>query len=258
MKRNIALLIEYDGSRYQGWQRLGSGQAVNTIQGRIEMVLTRLTGEPVQLIGSGRTDAGVHALGQVANFHTGSSLSCEEIQAGLHAYLPQDIGIRSVCEVPDRFHSRLNARCKTYQYHIGLSRYPHVFDRRYLWIPDGPLNLKSMQDIASLLVGTHDFKGFSSVKKTKKSTVRGLYSLDVDASDEKIILTFRGNGFLYNMVRILTGTIVNAGQGIYPLDQVQRVWDTGNREFAGITAPPQGLFLLSAEYENFHFSGKNS
>ena len=180
MKRNIRLLLEYDGSRYQGWQRLGKSSVSTTIQGKLEGVLSRMTGEDIQVTGSGRTDAGVHARGQVANFHTDCTLSCREIRDYLTAYLPQDIGVREVTEAKERFHSRLNATSKTYLYRLGLPGYSHVFSRKYIWLlPETP-DISRMQKAAALLEGTHDFQGFSSVKKTKKSTVRELYSVTVE------------------------------------------------------------------------------
>lgn len=170
MKRNIRLTIEYDGSRYQGWQRLGGDSNANTIQGKLESVLSKMTGEDVNINGSGRTDAGVHAYGQVANFHTDCMMSVNEIKNYLTKYLPSDIGIVEVSEASERFHSRLNAKEKTYLYRIAIPGVSNVFERKYLWYFPETLDIKKMEEAASLLIGTHDFKGFSSIKKTKKST----------------------------------------------------------------------------------------
>lgn len=249
MKRNIRLLLEYDGSRYQGWQRLGKSSVSTTIQGKLEGVLSRMTGEDIQVTGSGRTDAGVHARGQVANFHTDCTLSCREIRDYLTAYLPQDIGVREVTEAKERFHSRLNATSKTYLYRLGLPGYSHVFSRKYIWLlPETP-DISRMQKAAALLEGTHDFQGFSSAKKTKKSTVRELYSVTVEQKGPEIHILYQGNGFLYNMVRILTGTLVETGLGQREPEQILAVFSSRDRADAGMTAPPQGLCLMEVTYD---------
>lgn len=248
MKRNIKMVLEYDGSRYYGWQRLGDDSNNNTIQGKLEEVLSHMTGEETAVNGSGRTDAGVHALGQVANFHTDSEMSCDEIRVYLTSYLPKDIGVRSVDEVPERFHSRLTATAKTYLYRIAKPECPSVFDRKYTWQFPEALNLEDMKKAAAYLVGRHDFKGFSSVKKTKKSTVREIYSIEITELDREIQIHIRGNGFLYNMVRIISGTLVDVGRGWRTPESVLDVLASADRSDAGITAPPQGLFLESVEY----------
>lgn len=248
MRHNIRLNIEYDGTRYQGWQKLGKSSGSNTIQEKLESVLEKMTGEPIQVIGSGRTDAGVHAYGQVANFHTDSDLSCREIQKYLIKYLPSDIGILSADEVSERFHSRLNVKEKTYQYRIAIPGISHVFERKYLWHIPETLDIGRMEQAASLCVGTHDFLGFSSIKKTKKSTVRTLSSVGIEKDSKEIRITFTGNGFLYNMVRILTGTLAEAGAGSRKPESVLEIFQSKERKDAGVTAPPQGLFLMGVKY----------
>lgn len=248
MKRNIRLLIEYDGARYRGWQKQGKNAGADTIQGRLEQVLSKMTGEDVQLIGSGRTDAGVHALGQVANFHTDCSMSCGEIRDYLIRYLPADIGILKVSDAGERFHSRLNAAEKTYCYRIAVPGVSHVFDRKYLWHFPEPLDIQKMEQAASFLIGTHDFKGFSSIRRTKKSTVRELYAIEIEKKEKEIRISFTGNGFLHNMVRILTGTLAEVGCGKKKPEDVLTVFQTKDRQDAGMTAPPQGLFLVSVKY----------
>ena len=198
MKRNIRLTIEYDGSRYQGWQRLGGDSNANTIQGKLESVLSKMTGEDVNINGSGRTDAGVHAYGQVANFHTDCMMSVNEIKNYLTKYLPSDIGIVEVSEASERFHSRLNAKEKTYLYRIAIPGVSNVFERKYLWYFPETLDIKKMEEAASLLIGTHDFKGFSSIKKTKKSTVRSIYNIEIKKTKKEIQISYTGNGFLHN------------------------------------------------------------
>lgn len=248
MTRNIRLTIEYDGSRYQGWQRLGGDSNANTIQGKLETVLSKMTGEEIQITGSGRTDAGVHAYGQVANFHTECTLPCQDIKNYLDSYLPKDIGILEVSNVSQRFHSRLNAKSKTYLYRIALPGIPHVFDRKYLWNFPDSLDIQRMKKASSLLIGSHDFKGFSSLKKTKKSTIREIYSIMIKQTELEIQITYKGNGFLHNMVRILTGTLVEIGAGTMEPEDILKVFDSKNRKDAGITAPPQGLFLIDVAY----------
>lgn len=246
--RNIRLTIEYDGSRYQGWQRLGGTSNQNTIQGKLEAVLSKMTGEDIKIIGSGRTDAGVHAYGQTANFHTDTSFSCQEIREYLMTYLPTDIGILKTEEAGERFHSRLNAKSKTYLYRIGIPGESHVFERKYLWQFPEVLDLNRIKKAANYYIGSHDFKGFSSIKKTKKSTVREIYDVSVKQLDREIQISYTGNGFLHNMVRILTGTLVEIGRGTMEPEDILTVYQTKDRKKAGITAPPQGLFLVNVTY----------
>ena len=247
--RNIKLLIEYDGSRYDGWQRLGKNSGQKTIQGKIEAVLEKMTGEAIEISGSGRTDAGVHACGQVANFHTCTELSCKEIQSYLNRYLPEDIGILSVCEVDSRFHSRLNARSKKYLYRIVDGGAPCVFGRKYVCRCNETLDIEAMREAAGILVGRHDFRAFSSVKRTKKSTVREIYSIDICREKREIHMLFHGNGFLYNMVRIMAGTLIEVGAGKRPAKEMAAVLASKSRERAGVTAFPSGLCLYEVDYE---------
>ena len=214
MERNIRLLIEYDGGRYDGWQRLGKGHGV-TIQGKLEDVLGKMTGEKIELIGAGRTDAGVHAYEQVANFHTNSQMKCWEMKYYLNRYLPGDIAVNRVDDVPERFHSRYNAKAKKYLYRIAVGDVPCVFDRKYTWYCFDKLDVTAMKKAAALLVGEHDFKAFCSNKRTNKSTVREIYDIDIYADTRELQITVYGNGFLYNMVRIIVGTgTVPSGSGI--------------------------------------------
>ena len=247
--RNIKLTIEYDGSRYDGWQRLGKQSGQTTIQGKLEEVLKKMTGEDnLQLDGSGRTDAGVHAYAQVANFHTNSTMKCYEIKHYLNRYLPRDIAVFDVQEVDERFHSRLNVKSKKYVYRIAIGEVPSVFDRKYTYYCFDRLDVDAMKKGASYLIGKHDFKAFSSIKKTNKSTVREIYDIDIYKDDREIQITVHGNGFLYNMVRIIVGTLMEIGKGERPASDMKSILESKDREQAGVTAAAQGLFLLEVEY----------
>ena len=243
--RNLRLDLCYDGTRYRGWQRLPGRE--DTIQGKLETALSRILEQPIEVSGSGRTDAGVHALGQVANFHCDSGLSAEEILRQLRRYLPEDIGIYSCVDVPPRFHARLNARSKTYCYRIWNSEQPCVFERRYVAVMPERLDLEAMRQAAARLIGEHDFSAFCGNAKMKKSTFRRLDAIDIQHQGEEIRLTFTGNGFLYNMVRILVGTLVEVGRGQRSPESMEALFG-GKREQAGFLAPAQGLCLMEVEY----------
>ena len=236
--RNLRLDICYDGTRYRGWQRLPGRE--DTIQGKLETALSRILGEPIEVSGSGRTDAGVHARGQVANFHCESELSAAEILANLRRYLPEDIGIYSCKEVSPRFHARLNAREKTYCYRIWNSDAPCVFARRFVAVMPEKLDVEAMKQAGDLLLGRHDFSGFCGNAKMKKSTIRELYAIDISRQGEEIHIRYTGNGFLYNMARILTGTLVEVGRGQREADSIPALFGA-KREQAGFLAPAHGL-----------------
>lgn len=243
--RNIRLDLCYDGTRYKGWQRLPGADA--TIQGKLETALSRILGEPIEVSGSGRTDAGVHAKGQVANFHCESTLPTEEILLSLRRYLPEDIGIYSCRDVSPRFHARLNAREKTYCYRIWVSREPCVFQRRFVTVMEEPLDTAAMAQAAEHLLGEHDFSAFCGNAKMKKSTVRLLRSIQIQREGPELRLYFTGNGFLHNMVRILVGTLVEVGRGQRDPESVSALFG-GKRSEAGFLAPPQGLCLEEVFY----------
>ena len=243
--RNIRLDICYDGTRYNGWQRQTAHD--NTIQGKLETALSRILGEPIEISASGRTDTGVHARGQVANFHTGSRMDCADLLAELRKYLPEDIGIYSCREVSPRFHARLNALEKTYQYRLWNSDAPCVFDRRFVAVMEEELDLDRMNEAARLLLGTHDFSAFCANRKMKKSTVRTIKSFTVERVGEEVRFTVTGNGFLHNMVRILVGTLVEAGRGERAVDSIPELFG-GKREQAGFLAPGKGLCLMEVRY----------
>ncbi len=244
--RNIKLVLAYDGTRYRGWQRLANSD--NTIQGKLETVLSRFLNESIEIIGSGRTDAGVHAEGQVANFHCKSPMPPEEILANLRKYLPADIGILSCEDAEPRFHARYNAKAKTYVYRLWTSTAPCVFIRNYVYSMELPLNLEAMQKAAAHFTGTHDFRAFCSNKKFNKSTVRTIYSLDIKPVGNEIQVRIRADGFLYNMARIITGTLLEVGQSRLTPADIPGIFESENRAMAGYTVPPQGLTLMEVEY----------
>ena len=243
--RNLRLDICYDGTRYKGWQRLAGED--NTIQGKLEQTLSRILGETVEVSGSGRTDAGAHALGQVANFHCHSAMSCGEILSQLRRYLPEDIGIYSCQEVPDRFHARLNAKRKTYRYRVWNSDSPCVFDRKYVYNRPEELDVDAMRRAAAHFLGEHDFSAFCANRNFKKSTMRRIDSFTIERTGEEIHFTVTGNGFLYNMVRIMVGTLLEVGMRERNGDSIPLLFGE-KREKAGVLVPAQGLCLMGVEY----------
>ena len=243
--RNLRLDICYDGTRYRGFQRQSATD--NTIQGKLEQPLSRILEEPIEVSGSGRTDAGVHAKMQVVSFHCESSMACSEILARLRRYLPEDIGIYSCKDVSPRFHARLNAREKIYCYRIWNSDMPCVFDRRYVTVIPEALDTKKMHQAAQYLLGEHDFAAFCANKHMKKSTIRQIYALNIERVGEEIQITVRGNGFLHNMVRILVGTLVEVGQGLRQPESIPELF-RGERSGTGQLVPAQGLCLMEVIY----------
>lgn len=243
---NYRFDIQYDGTRYGGWQRQKTTD--NTIQGKIEEILFRMTGSPVLIQGAGRTDAGVHALGQVANGHFDSRMSCEEICDYMNHYLPEDIEILRVSQVSERFHSRLNAREKLYRYRIGIGSHKNVFERKYLCPLHETYDVEAMEEAAGYLTGTHDFRSFCANKKMKKSTVRTIYEIRITELPKELQIDYRGDGFLYNMVRILTGTLIEIGRGSRKPEEIQAILEGRDRGLAGFTAPARGLTLVEVGY----------
>jgi len=243
--RNLRLDICYDGTRYRGWQRLPGKD--DTIQGKIEGCLSRILGETIEISGSGRTDAGVHAMGQVASFHCESAMPAEEILENLRRYLPEDIGIHSCKEASPRFHARLNAKEKTYRYRIWNSDKPCVFQRRFVTVMPEKLDICAMEEAAQLLLGEHDFSAFCGNAKMKKSTLRYIRSITIQRQGEELWLEFTGNGFLHNMVRILVGTLVEVGRGERTAKSIPQLFG-GKRAEAGFLAPAQGLCLMEVYY----------
>lgn len=245
--RNIKMTIEYDGGRYSGWQRLGDSD--KTIQGKIENILSEMTGTKLEIVGSGRTDAGTHARGQVANFKTESTMDLQTMQAHLIRYLPQDIIVKALQEVPERFHSRYHASGKQYSYYIWNQVVPSAFERNYSFHYPEQLDINKMKAACEKLLGEHDFIGFSALKKTKKSTIRTIDDITIQREGGLLHFTFVGEGFLHKMVRIIMGTLLEIGTGNLELESIDEIFESGIRSQAGVTVPSQGLFLDEVYYK---------
>ena len=243
---HVKLTIQYDGTRYDGWQRQGNTD--NTLQGRLEGVLSRMVGKPVEIQGAGRTDAGVHARGQVASVHLPEGYTPQEVQNYLNRYLPEDVAVVEVVEVGERFHARLSATGKEYRYHIRMGSVPDVFARKYQYRVEEPLDLAAMERAAGYLTGKHDFRSFCGNRRFKKSTVREVFHIGVEVCGSDLTLVYRGDGFLYNMVRILTGTLLEVGLGQRTPESMVDILEARERTAAGKTAPAQGLVLQEVYY----------
>ncbi len=246
--RNIKLILQYEGTRFVGWQRQ---RQENSVQQIVEEAIAAVTGEDVRIAGSGRTDAGVHALGQTAHVHLNSDMPCERLVAALNANLPPDIAIISAEDVAEDFHARFGARSKIYEYTIATGPVRPVLDRDFCWYVRSALDLAKMRRAAAHLVGEHDFAAFGAENFRRKTTVRTIHALDIlpdQESPPRLRLRFHGNGFLYNMVRAITGTLVDVGRGKTQPEQVREILASLDRRAAGQTAPARGLCLLCVFY----------
>lgn len=244
--KNYKFTITYDGSRYYGWEHQPGTDL--TIQGKLETVLERMTGEAVNVIGAGRTDAGVHAKAMTANAHMNTDLSTTAIRDYMNRYLPEDICITEVHEVSDRFHSRYNAVGKTYCYTCYYGALKPVFDRKYVYVLDKYPDLELMRKASTYLIGQHDFKSFCGNPKFKKSTVRIVDSILIEQKGNYITFTYHGTGFLQYMVRILTGTLLEVGFKKRSPESIPDIIDAKDRTRAGYTVPPQGLCMIKSDY----------
>lgn len=240
------MIIAYDGTRYQGWQRQVNTEL--TIQGILENVISQVIGYEVEIDGSGRTDGGVHAYGQVANVRLSGKVDEENFRRELNELLPEDIRIRDVILVKNGFHSRLSARAKRYEYRIDQREKPDVFTRKYCYHYVKPLEIEAMERAASYLIGTHDFGGFTD-KKDEKSAVRTIYDIEISRVGEKICFSFYGNGFMYHMVRILTGTLLEIGNGEREAESILSIMESKTRADAGFLVPSLGLCLKEVIYD---------
>ena len=244
--RTFMLTLCYDGSRYAGWQRQGNTD--NTIQQKLETLLGRMLSQPVELAASGRTDAGVHARRQVCSFHAETEMEADIMLTELRKYLPEDIGALALEEALPRFHARLSCKEKCYVYRIWNSETPCVFERKYVYAWPGKLDPAAMRRAAELLCGRYDFAAFCTAHGKKKSTVRTLKSIEFERAGEELRMFFTGDGFLYNMVRILTGTLLEVGSGQRSVGSVLQALESLDRAQAGFTAPARGLTLWDVRY----------
>jgi tRNA pseudouridine38-40 synthase len=245
--KNIKLVIEYDGTAYHGWQ---SQKNALSVQGVIESALKKATGEDVKLIGSGRTDTGVHALGQAANFHTSANIPPDKYTYVLNSLLPDDIVIKSSVEVDSSFHARFDAKRRKYRYIMRNSRFPSALDRNREWHVKGVLDFTAMERCCEHLVGTHDFSVFMAAGSYVENAIRTVMSTSLYKDGDRIIFEITANGFLYNMVRIIAGTLVQVGKGEMSPDEIPGLIKSGDRNKAGMTAPPYGLYLVEVYYDD--------
>lgn len=255
--KNFKMTVSYDGTRYFGWEHQPNTDM--TIQGKLESVLTQLVentlgtkpDKPVTVIGAGRTDAGVHARAMTCNVLLPDALSEDEVQQYLNRYLPDDISVNEVRQAAERFHSRFKATGKTYRYTLWYSEdgSKPVFDRKYVWTLKDRPDVEKMQEAAEHLVGEHDFKSFCGNSHMKKPTVRLVDTIRIETSGHYIRIYYHGTGFLQNMVRILTGTLLEAGYGRLTAEDMDRILEAKDRKKAGPTAPAAGLCLMKVEYD---------
>jgi tRNA pseudouridine38-40 synthase len=243
--RNIKLTISYDGAAYKGWQLQKNGA---TVQGKLEKAIKKVLGKEHRVHGASRTDSGVHAKGQVAHFKTASSIPVEKISPALNAALPDDIVVKKTEEVSDKFHSRFDARSKLYRYNMLSSRQRDPFEEKYAWRIPYKLNLTRMRKEAAELVGRHDFKSFQASDNRERPSVRKISMIKLRKKGKMITLDIEGDGFLYNMVRNITGTLVDIGRGYLPPGSMKEILEIRDRRKAGPTAPAKGLFLIEVKY----------
>lgn len=243
---NYKLTLCYDGGRYKGWQR--QGNTANTIQARVEDALERAAGERAEIAASGRTDAGVHAKCQVCSFKTAKELDCEKTLAALREHLPEDIGALSLERAGERFHARLSCHGKTYVYRVWNSAAPNVFERRYMYRFTPALDEDAMRRAADALCGEHDFTAFCANRRMKKSAVRRLKSIDIERRGGEVRIAMTGDGFLYNMARIIAGTLLEVGTHRRAAEDMAAILSSRERDSAGFTAPAHGLTLWEVRY----------
>lgn len=243
---NYKIILDFDGSKYSGWQRLKGND--NTIQGKIEECIGKMAGYKTQINGCGRTDSGVHARGYVASFHLKEDILPDYIKEYLNTYLPHDINVRECHRTDDRFHARLNVKKKTYEYRIWNSKEHNVFEYKYIYEFPFELDISKIEEAAKIFKGTHDFAGFCSNKHYKKSTVRTIYDIEIVNIYPEIKIRYTGSGFLYNMVRIMTGTLLEIGMGKKAMEDIERIFVDRTRSEAGFTVPAKGLILTDVYY----------
>lgn len=245
--RNIKLTLEYDGSRYQGWSRLGKGESTNTISNKIIEVIEKMTNEDVELFCGSRTETGVHAYAQVVNFKTTTDLKLYEIKQYMNRYLPMDIAVTEIEEKPERFHASLNAASKIYSYRVSIGEVPNVFERKYTYYCFKKPNIEVMKQAALLLAGRHDFKSFSTVKRSK-STEKEIYDIDIYANSEEMQISIHANDFLHNMARMIIGTLLDIGLGKRKKEEIEQIF--AGKLPASAPCDPKGLYLQEIIYKS--------
>lgn len=244
--RNLKMTIAFDGFKYRGWQKQKDTDL--TIQGKIETVLSKMTGEDIQVVGCGRTDSGVHAENYIANFHTKSAFNIDTMLDYLYEFLPEDIVVKSIENVAERFHARYNVKSKTYVYKINNNKFRDVFNRKYTYHLAEKLNLTEMRNASEFLIGSHDFQSFTNLRNSDKSTIRTINYINIIENDGIVEMEFSGNGFLWNMVRVIAGTLIEVGKdNLKPID-VEKILNEKKRWEAGPLAQAKGLFLRDVQY----------
>ncbi len=243
---NYKITIAYDGTKYNGWQRQGNTD--NTIQGKLNEIIGKYLSEEVDVAGSGRTDRGVHARAQVASFKVKQAIDVKRFVADINGYLPQDIRVLHIEQVDDRFHARLCAVSKTYEYVIDNGAISDVFSRKYVCRIEEKLDVVAMKKAAKMLAGTNDYISFCGNKHFKKSSVRTVFDIKIVEAEGMIVILYTGDGFLQNMVRIMTGTLIEVGLGKRNADSMKEIIAAKSRDVAGFMAPPEGLFLYEVKY----------
>lgn len=246
MKQNYKMILSYDGTRFYGWEHQPTTDM--TIQGKMESVLSLMVQTEVEVIGCGRTDAGVHAQNMICNAHLDTQLNTDEIRDYLNRYLPDDICVKEVRIASDRFHSRYNAIGKTYCYTCYIGDVKPIFNRKYVYVLDQKPDIQEMKKAAEYLIGTHDFASFCSNPRMKKSTVRKVDRIEIQKKGDLLTFTFHGSGFLQHMVRILTGTLLEVGFGKRTPESISDLIDAKDRKLAGFTAPAKGLCMMQVDY----------
>ncbi len=242
---NYRLDVAYDGTRYSGWERKSNGV---TIEEKLEDVLARMTGREAKVIGAGRTDAGVHALSMTASVRLETELSPQQIRDYMNRYLPEDIRVNGVSLAGDRFHARYNAKGKTYRYTCYVGETKPLFDRKYVTVLERRPDAERMRRAAALLTGTRDYRSFCTNAQKKKSTVRTVERIEIREEGDRLFIDFTGSGFLTNMVRIMTGTLLEVGYGEREPEEMTGILEALDRSAAGPTAPAKGLCLMSVDY----------
>lgn len=244
--KNLKMTIEFDGFKYKGWQKQKDTDL--TIQGKIEAVLSKMTGEEIQVVGCGRTDSGVHAENYIANFHTKCAFSIDTMLDYLYEFLPEDIVIKSIENVAERFHARYNVKSKTYVYKINNNKFRNVFERKYIYHLAEKLNLTEMRNATEFLIGSHDFQSFTNSRNSDKSTIRTINYINIIESNNIVEIEVNGNGFLWNMVRVIAGTLIEVGKGNLKPLKVEIILNEKKRLEAGPLAQAKGLFLRNVQY----------